>query len=273
MKSVLTLRPTLCLILFGALACGNASQAEKNKPTAPLTAGISKEVTQLESALTRAKKEPVEALLICQSLQDPQLKQECVLGIAPRLAKKDLPAAKTACTQLLSPAECFFRLAEATKDSSLCAWAAPHTIDCQLHVFSFSIADWLKKDATPEEVLENAPEHMRIAGLKITDSRAWIALWRGHLGAKSPLDRADCAAIETTQRDLCNQAGAGLFQDRLNHFRDRGADLCKGQLPPELQIHNDPGLDLILAQRRAQDLCDPTAKRPAPPKRLPGQSR
>lgn len=273
MKSVLTLRPTLCSILLATLVCCSASEAEKSQIPAPLTPGISQEVAQLESALARAKKEPIEALLLCQSLKNPQLQQECVLGVAPRLAKTELSAAKRACSQLTSPGECFFRLAEATKDSAFCPLAAPHEIDCRLHVFSFGISDWLEKDAAPEAVLEKAPVHMRSAGLKTTDDRAWTALWRWRLGAKSPLDRAYCALIEPAQRNLCERAGEGLFQDRLNHFRDKGADLCKGPLPPALKIHNDSGLEVILAERRSQDLCKPDAKRPAPPQRIPGQSR
>jgi len=246
---------------------------EKSATTPVGLPGISQEIAQFESALSRAKKEPAKSLLLCNSLEDSQLESDCVLAVAPHLAKSDRQAASAACKKIESVDDCFFRLAEATKDSALCAQAGEYEIDCRLHVFSFSISDWLEKDATPETLLDKAPTHIKEAGLKSTDSRVWTALWRWRIGAKTPLDRSICAFLDPIQKDHCHLAGEGLFHDRLNHFRDKGAALCQGKLPPALQTTADPGLDAILKMRRAQDLCDPNARHAPPPTPIPGQSR
>ncbi len=255
------------------MACGNASESEKPVETPPGLPGISQEVAQFENALARAKKEPAKSLLLCNSLKDLQLQSDCILAVAPQLAKSDRQAASAACKKMETTGECFFRLAEATKDSGLCEQAGEHEIDCRLHVFSFSISDWLEKDAPPGTLLEKAPAHINKAGLKTTDSRVWTALWRWRIGVKPPLDRSICTLLDPIQKARCNQAGEGLFHDRLNHFRDKGAALCQGELPPALQTTNDPGLDAILKMRRAQDLCDPNARHAPPPTPIPGQSR
>jgi len=256
-----------------ALACSNASESEKTARTAADLPGISQEVAQFENALARAKKEPAKSLLLCNSLEDPQLESDCILAVAPQLAKADRQAASAACKEIKALDECFFRLAEATKDSDLCEQAGEHEIDCRLHVFSFSISDWLEKDASPETLLDKGPGHIHKAGLKTTDSRAWTALWRWRIGVKTPLDRSICALLDPIQKSHCNRAGEGLFHDRLNHFRDKGAALCQGELPPALQITEDSGLEAILKMRRTQDLCDPNARHAPPPTPIPGHSR
>jgi hypothetical protein len=258
---------------MATLACCTVSESLTSPDEPNAQQGISQELALFETALQRSKKEPAAAYSLCGKLHDPQLAQDCVLAVAPQMAKANLSAAMTACKKIEPSEECFFRLAEKTKDSSLCEKAGPRETDCRLHVFSFGIKDWLPKDATGELLLNTAATHIEKAGLGKQDPRVWTALWRWRLGASKTLDRAICQPLDQIQRAQCMRAGEGLFHDRLNHFRDLGMALCQGDLPTDLPYTPDIGLNDILKERRAADLCNPSAKNRPPLQRLPGSSQ
>lgn len=258
---------------MATLACCTVSESPTTPHETNAQQGISQELALFETALQRSKKEPTASYSLCKKLQDPQLNQDCILAVAPQMAKTNLSAAKTACMEIESSEECFFRLAEKTKDSVLCKKAGARETDCRLHVFSFGIRDWLPKDATGEQMLKAATPHIEQSGLNIQDPRVWTALWRWRLGADKTLDRAICEPLIDTQQAHCMRAGEGLFHDRLNHFRDIGRAMCEGDLPEDLRYTPDTGLNEILEKRRATDLCDPNAKNPPPVQRLPGSSQ
>jgi hypothetical protein len=273
MRNHLTFRAARRSMLVLLMACSTPKEPEEAPLTPDGAQGISYEVARYESAIQRAKAEPAAALVLCQGLKSEQLKEDCVAVVATELAKQDLLAGETACSSLNSPYECFFRLAEVRADTQYCARAGPLEIDCRLHVFSFGLKEWLAKDSTAETILAKAPSQMVAAGLASDDFRPWTALWRWRLGAAVLLDRSLCAGLHSDwQTEICLQAGGTLFHDRLNHFRDKGIDLCTGDLPPALNHTEDPALDLVLADRRAGDLCDPSAVHAPPTDRIPGST-
>ena len=115
---------------------------------------------------------------------------------------------------------------------------------------------------------------MEAADLLASDPRPWSATWRWMLPLHPPLDRSLCREIDDPiAREACLFTGLSLFEDQLNQGRDRGLDLCEGELPSALAYVPDSELDAILERRRSEDLCDPTAVREAPDAHLPGSGR
>jgi len=256
------------------LGCGHPNQAPEEASTAGGAKNISQELTRYESALQQVKSNASASLVLCHELEGETLRQDCILAVAPELAKEDLSAAEAACDPLKTRAECYFRIAESLGESSICEKAGPFELDCRMHVFSFSFNRWLSKDADVPSILAEAPKHIEEAGLLATDFRPWTALWRWRLGAATPIDRTLCQTIpESWNRETCFESGLVLFGDRLNHFRDKGQNLCEGPLPPALTHTEDDGLKQLLSERRGQDLCDPTARKAPPSNRIPGSSQ
>ncbi|MCB9765178.1 MAG: hypothetical protein H6739_35720 [Alphaproteobacteria bacterium] len=238
------------------------------------TSSPSQDIALSEQALRQREADPRGAAATCAQINDPQLHTECTWAVVEALAPVDGEAAAALCDGLQGrgQGECYFRLAELRGDASWCAKAAPNEDDCRLHVFSQGMGGWLPRGAAPGAVEPLAAAPIQAAGLSVDDPRPWSALYRFVLGGQRPLDRSTCADAPTPlQQEACAQTALALFDDRLNHLRDRGEALCEGELPPAARYAPDPALDARLAERRAADLCDPSARRsPPPPGGLPG---
>ena len=270
----LTFPKLACPALLLLLACRPSGSDVPHPPTAHGANDISADVAKTEAAGEMARKDPHGALALCKTVSDAGLKGDCVLNSAPHLARADAAAAQEVCAALEFPDECFFRLAETLRDSELCAQSGKFEDNCRLHVLSFGLRHWITRDQNLEEIEQAATEHIAAAGLATDDARPWTAIWRWALSRTTPLDRTPCSTLrDTLVSEACFEAGVGLFHDQLSQARDRGEDLCEGTLPDSLGFVEDPKLDHALAQRRATDLCDPTARRTAPSADLPGSAK
>jgi hypothetical protein len=141
-----------------------------------------------------------------------------------------------------------------------------------MHIFSRRLAGWIPRGSTPGSFEPKASARIEATGLDPYDPRSWSAMYRWVLGAQRPLDRGSCdQAPDSFRQEACRATAVAVFHDRLSHARDRGENLCQDPLPQAVAPVSDPVLDQVLAERRAQDLCDPSAVR-APPTgvRLPG---
>lgn len=227
-------------------------------------------------ALQALDADPARSATLCAQIGDPPLRSECTWAAAEELVSTQPEAALALCATLPEEGaeECHFRLAEALNDATLCARAGAHADDCRMHVLSRGFATWVPRDANPGEIEDAALAPIAAAGLAPDDPRPWSALYRWVLGAKRPLDRGLCARVADPMRqEACLNTAIALFNDQLSHLRDRGVALCEGPLPTAATYAPDPELDAVLARRRAEDLCDPTARRAPPPEGLPGSGR
>ncbi|MDP2307862.1 MAG: hypothetical protein Q8P18_17685 [Pseudomonadota bacterium] len=185
----------------------------------------------------------------CEPIRDAALRDDC------REATAEAPADCEAVGDATVRGECWFQLAESTKDASLCPRAVPFADDCALHVLSRGFATWLPKGARPGEHEASAEARITAAGLAVDDMRPWSAFYRQVLGGTRPIDRAACDAVAApARREACKRTGITMYQDLLNHARDRKLYPCDGgPLPALLAYAPDPELDAVRAARR--DLC------------------
>lgn len=185
----------------------------------------------------------------CAAIRDGALRDDC---------REATAQAPTDCEQVGDTTlrgECWFQLAESTADASYCPRAVPFADDCALHVLSRGFATWLPKQVRPGEQEEAAAARIVAAGLAVDDLRPWSAFYRHVLGATRPIDRGACDAVaDPARREACKRTGIAMYQDLLNHARDRDLYPCDGgPLPALLAYAPDPELDAVRAAR--SDLC------------------
>jgi hypothetical protein len=228
----------------------------------------------LASALDLIESEPTAALELCLEIDSNAVKIGCVEQAAPAIAMDDPATGLSACERLTNMDECIFKVAEETNDVGLCERAGEFTFNCKMHIFSRSLHSWISNEASPSEISLIARSHIEASTLSPDDPRPWSAIWRWVLGAQRPLNRASCAEIgQAMEREACEMTSIAVFNDRLNHHRDLGANLCEGELPESIQYVSDPHLDRTLNNRRREDLCDVTAVLAPPIGALPGEGR
>ncbi len=187
----------------------------------------------------------------CETITDPALRDDC------HLAASKAPADCGRIEAEKVRGECWFQIAEKTRDPALCAKATPFVDDCALHVLSQAFPKAIPAGSRPGEHEDAAEALILSSGLAVTDMRPWSAWYRWVLGGMQPLDRAACAGVaDPDRREACTHTGVALYQDLLNNARDRGLYPCDGgPLPPYLQTTPDPELDALRASRT--DLCPP----------------
>ena len=199
---------------------------------------------------------PAEAAPLCAQIDDDALRADCVWAVVEVLASTDPETSAALCAQ--TPAkggeECWFLLGEHNRDPAACANAGSLADDCRMHVFSDRVHNELPKGAKPGEVETLVRPWVIWAGFSPQDERPWSATYRQLLVRNSPLNSGSCAAItEPALQDICTNTAVPVFHDLLNMHRDRGAQLCTGELP--FPVVMTPALEAELAQRRAQELC------------------
>jgi len=214
------------------------------------------------------------SLDICLEIESIEVKSRCVEQSAPALSISDPTFGISACETLEEPSECLFRVAEATGDINLCQRAGEFEFNCKMHLFSRTLHSWISTGSSPPEVAAIGREHIEKANLSPEDPRPWSAVWRWVLGAQRPLNRGSCDGIVSPmKREACQMTAVAVLNDRLNHHRDLGTNLCDGALPSAIQYISDPELDRTLSYRRSVDLCDESATLAPPIGGLPGEGR
>ena len=239
-------------------ACAKSSDSTTTET--PNTATIQQDLARFNSAKKRSKKEALPALRLCREIQESTVRSDCIIEVAPQVAKLKPNSARLACEEIDLTSECLFRVAEKTKNADLCSSTGELEHNCRMHILSFGLKKWLLPLKPFVEIIESATPEIKKVGLSDQSPDPWIAIWRFAYGSTSPLDRTRCATLPTGMlQNTCYQAGLELYQARLNNLRDRGFALCQGPLPQEAQYTKDKELDQILASRRTQDLCNPNS--------------
>lgn len=197
----------------------------------------------------------------CADAGAPELRDDCRLAHLDAAAAAPCEGFET--TRLRD--ECFFQLAEAREDASLCPKAGAFADDCALHVLSRGFGRGLGAGSRPGEGEEAVAARIVAAGLAADDMRPWSAWYRWVLGGLDPLDRAACEAVaDPARREACRNTAVAVFHDRINNARDRRlVDCATGALPPLLTHAPDPELDAAL-RRRWTELCPPPSAPSAP---------
>jgi hypothetical protein len=203
----------------------------------------------------------------CGPIPDPWLRDDCYLATASKKSIRTNPCDPIVAQELKN--ECWFVMAEIEKDPALCRKADRFSEDCALHVLSGTLTGLVPKEAMPGDMAVEAAweEQIQKSGMLVSDPRPWSAFYRWVLGQHHPLDRASCSRItEGMRKEACEKTGEALYNDLLNHARDRRLYPCdkvaageppgslkSNELPVLLQHTPDPELDALRLSRT--DLC------------------
>jgi len=151
--------------------------------------------------------------------------------------------------------ECFFQIAEHTKNPSSCVQAGVFRDDCRLHLWTKQTHTFFVDDRPWNAWVDDIAQAMRDQEIDPKDMRFWSAAFRRPL-RPPPMDRRGCLAITNEQiRQACWHTGARVYEDWLNHERDFSALECGVEPPPRLRPIDDPELAGQLNARWGKDLC------------------
>ena len=218
-----------------------------------------------QAALALLPDRAIEAAPLCEGLVDDELRADCAWAVVKELARTDAEASARLCTTLRDTPtghECWFLLGESAQDPSACANAGAMADDCRMHILSQRLWEHFGAEVRPGEREDDVLLHIVGVGFAPADHRPWSA-WYRQLFTRSPVDAAACAAIESAERrGVCESTALPVFHDRLNRGRDLDEPLCDED--PTWAVL-DEALSAALAERRADDLCDPSKKQAPPP--------
>jgi hypothetical protein len=206
-------------------------------------------------ALAAIEHDASDTAAICGPLEDPQLKADCLIAGAESVASTNASTAATLCERIsptinegISRDECLFQVAERSKDPTRCVSAGRFADPCRMHLWGSHVP--ALQGETWEEKERSAHSQLGQYGLKETDSRPWIALYRWLLSQEHPLTRRDCAT--SVREASCMKAGESLLQDRLNRAVGLKQLPCTpdAPLPSRLQVTEDKELSNMITQRQ-----------------------
>lgn len=207
------------------------------------------------AALAAIAVDPQQTVSACAAITAPPLQADCLAAGAEALAATHPDKAQTICAQLddgLIADECWFMVAEQSKNPALCSRAGRFREDCALHLLQQAVAAADPRAADDARI----PALITTAGFETTDPRALTLVFRHALARQQPLDLSICDA--SVSAEWCIRAGGGLLNDRLNRARDTGAiseAWCSGdrQDVESVRYVPHPELDAVVARR--DDLC------------------
>ncbi len=196
-----------------------------------------------------------EAASFCPDIEDPGLRADCAWRVVEERAAQDYDGCAALCSTLPEGLghECWFLLAENGDEPAACANSGDMADNCRMHLIGRRLMSLEGDFGSQEDEVEAV---IIGVGLSVQDDRPWSAWYRKLHSPVRPLDRRRCDAVEDPwRREICQSSAIPLFHDRLNMARDQKLDLCGEALPPAVAYTPDPGLDDVLVQRRAADLC------------------
>jgi len=216
---------------------------------------VPSDAAALPVALSAVEAEPARSVELCAELATPSIRHDCMLHGVEHLARRDPDAASGICARIpagLDADECFFQVAERSRQPARCAQAGRFEEDCRMHAWSARVPHLAGPADGAAEWRLALSEAAAEMGFDADDARPWVAAARFILGRDTPLDRAFCDGWPVPQRTHCRVAGRDLFHDRINHVRDARKWDCEGPPPALLAFTQDDELDAILSQRRVE---------------------
>ena len=170
--------------------------------------------------LEKVQQSPAQASSLCETVQNLEKRDECLLSAVELLRKKDREKTEDLCRKMATSkrGECFFRLAETSQDMSHCTQAKPFQEDCQLHILTKQLM--LAKVTT----LDEAMPILKRLSLSLQDANTKTVVYRHLLAKEHPIPIQQCSQFPHPK--ACEMAAEGLYVDRLRHARDTQSFPC-----------------------------------------------
>lgn len=181
----------------------------------------SQSIGEVVSLMEEARKEPNQAVSLCQQVQESTKQDECLLLALEKTVRKDIEATERICSALSSEAnqgECYFRLAEYSQKKEFCLKAHDFQKDCLLHLFSREL---FRSKLTEYSQLESLAKKFDISPDSIEGQ---TVIYRHILSLKTPIPIGECQAYPSPE--ACQRAAQGLYLDRLRFARSKNKFPC-----------------------------------------------
>ena len=209
----------------------------------------------LAGTLEAVEGEPARAAELCSVLETASIRHDCMLHGVEHLSRREPELAAGICAQIpagVDADECFFQVAERSRQPARCADAGRFEEDCRMHAWSAIVPTLVGPTESAQSWEAAVDKASSELGFSADDARPWVAAARFILGRSTPLDRRFCDGWTDARRTHCRVAGRDLFHDRINHVRDASKWDCAGPPPGLLGVVQDEELAAILAERKSE---------------------
>ena len=219
----------------------------------------------LIAAMRAVEANPDAAEAHCAALPAGPHRGDCIVAAVEKLAATRPAEAEALCLGLgdaggvAAQQECWFQLAERSKDAGICARAGSFADDCRIHVWT-AVVPGLVAALAPRDPWEPATvDTLRTAatdlGFDADDHRVWTVVFR-HLHHRSgaPATSA-CAGVPQQLATWCAEAALGVYRDQLRFLRDSARFPCTEA--PAATDDPDGRLRAIHTQLAAEAGCTP----------------
>ena len=224
----------------------------------------------------------------CQQLERPDLRGDCGLVVARRVAAAEQRPPETYCDQIDGDAwqaECFFMAAEDHNEdgevelaAALCLRAELFTDHCAQHLWQQTLRGftWHSGSRDFEQRLPAARKLYSSWAPLLADQtdfsvRFWRRYYEGGFERARTIDLAACAALPEDDRLRCRTAGVNLLRRRIQEIiripraarefcgsAPTGDELTRSG-PPQLSARSDPAIDEAIAALQERHCGSPPA--------------
>lgn len=216
------------------------------------------EVHDLAEALRLAETDPEAAAALCRAMDMPGPRRSCAWGVAEAIGGAAPKVGASLCQELsdFRKDECYFVLARAAGDVSLCARAGDFAIDCERHVFVPDLPNWLDGPMEPGQLEPEVLAALPRFAVEPHFEPLWTELYRRVFLDRHPIDSRDCEAVEDEiLRGYCRDVAQDLVRYALDFAVEQGKLFCEGEPPRSLARHDDPFVQELIDSYRAAGRC------------------
>ena len=169
----------------------------------------------------------------CNTISSLELMTDCMLSAVPHISQIQ---GEALCAHIPKQREeCYFLVAEAHLQPSICAQTPRFQLDCEMHILTTYIREKHRTDYT---------QLLHELGRPADDLFGWTAIYRHLLLEQYPLEPQWCQQQQFP--DVCTKALYGTYTDRIHRlFR------CNKK-HPKLAYEHDPTLTKIYDERQKQ---------------------
>lgn len=195
-------------------------------------------ISQVAEIIERVSSNPSLAPSECPKISQDVHRDECWLIALDQMRNASRTDLENICHMLSDKSgECWFRVAEKSKDSTYCTQATPFELDCRHH----QLSRWLFRHKHTD--WQTMTEHATSIGLDIKSEETLTILYRHLLSQLPSINPVLC--LEHQHSELCIRAGAGMYRDRLRFSESQEQFPCELTTMDSLYHHQHTMMQAI----------------------------
>lgn len=195
-------------------------------------------ISQTASVMQQVELDPANASTLCRELSEDDRREFCLLYALELLPKSDIDSAKSVCSELSGNAhsECWFQVAERTKNVGDCVHAGRFEVECRTHL---CLQDLLHTPTTEWSAIEQRAKKF---GMDLTQPSQTQMLYHYYFRNMDQLSLEQCATM--SEVEVCQRSIISLYARRVKEWDQDLKSSCDS-IPEKIQHGEQPLLKKI----------------------------